>query len=59
MARAAVNTLDSVDSVSTNMREHTLTLTFDDEKTSLKEIKSPLNQAGYTVPGSRKVAAEP
>ena len=59
MARAAVNTLDSVDSVSTDMRDHTLTLTFDDDKISLKEIKSALNQAGYTVPGSKQVAADP
>ena len=32
------------------MSEHTVTVRFDDEKTSLDEIIAALNDAGYMVP---------
>ena len=32
------------------MKEHTLTVTFDDEATSVDRVIETLGQAGYTVP---------
>ena len=37
-------------SVETDMRAHTVTVSFDDEKLSIDEIVAALNRAGYTVP---------
>ena len=54
MARAAVEKFPSVDSVKTDMRKHTLTVQFDDDKTSLDEIVQALAKAGYTVPSYQK-----
>ncbi len=32
------------------MREHTVTVEFDDEKLSIDAVVKALNEAGYTVP---------
>jgi copper chaperone CopZ len=39
------------------MRSHTVTVTFDDEVTSLDAIISALGEAGYTVPRLEKRAS--
>ena len=51
----AVENLTSVQSVDTDMNEHTLTVRFDDEKLTLEMIVAALNEAGYTVPDYTKV----
>lgn len=55
MAREAVEAVPNVASVETDMRDHTLTVAFDDEKASLDDIVKALNDAGYTVPESKKL----
>ena len=47
----AVEQLNAVRSVDTDMDRHTLTVAFDDEQLSVDAIVGALNQAGYTVPG--------
>jgi copper chaperone CopZ len=37
------------------MRAHTVTVTFDDEKTNLSSIVEALNDAGYVVKESQRV----
>lgn len=37
------------------MSEHTVTVTFDDEVTSLDAIIAALGEAGYTVPRQEKL----
>ena len=37
------------------MNKHTVTVTFDSEKTGLDAIETALNDAGYVVKGSEKV----
>lgn len=37
------------------MRDHTVTVSFDDEKVELGAINAALNDAGYVVKGARKV----
>lgn len=51
----AVEDLEHVEAVSTDMNAHTLTVTFDDEQVSLEQIVEALGNAGYTVPGSHLV----
>ena len=50
MARAAVEKLDSVKSVQTDMNAHTVTVAFDDEALSIDEVVTALTKAGYAVP---------
>jgi copper chaperone CopZ len=40
----------NIESVATDMDAHTLTVNFDDEKTSVDAVVTALNKAGYTVP---------
>lgn len=49
MARAAVEQL-GVASVETDMDEHTVTVTFDDEQLSIDDVVGALTRAGYAVP---------
>ena len=51
----AVEKVEHVSSVKTDMTEHTVTVTFDDEKTDLGTIVTALNDAGYVVKEKRKV----
>ena len=51
----AVEKLEGVQSVETDMNENTVTVTFDDERQSVDAIVKALNEAGYTVPGRTKV----
>ena len=44
-----------VQSVETDMNDHTVTVEFDDEKLSIGEIVGVLNEAGYTVPRHSQV----
>ncbi len=44
-----------VQSVATDMNDHTVTVEFDDEKLSIGEIVGVLNEAGYTVPRHSQV----
>ena len=39
-----------IDAVTTDMNENTLTVTFDDDDTSVDRVIETLGQAGYTVP---------
>ena len=55
MARVAVESIEHVTSVETDMNAHTLTVAFDDEKTSLDTIVKALGNAGYTVPDKKKL----
>ena len=52
MARAAVEKL-GVTSVETDMNEHTVSVTFDDEKLSIDDVVAALTRAGYAVPEYR------
>lgn len=54
----AVENLKNVQSVSTDMRAHTVTVTIEEEETSLQEVLGALNDAGYTVPSYEQVDAE-
>lgn len=49
MARAAVQKL-GVTSVETDMNQHTVSVTFDDEKLSIDDVVTALTRAGYAVP---------
>ena len=55
MAREAVESVDHVKSVETDMIAHTVTVQFDDAKVSLDTIVEALSDAGYTVPKHKKV----
>jgi copper chaperone CopZ len=55
MARAAVEKVEHVESVQTDMNEHTVTVTFDDDKTGLDAIVAALNDAGYVVKSEQKI----
>ncbi len=46
----AVEQVPSVISVASDMNDHTLTVEFDDDQTSIDDIVKALGQAGYTVP---------
>ena len=46
----AVEKIAEVRSVDTDMNLHTITVEFDDEQVSIKDIIRALNEAGYTVP---------
>lgn len=50
--------MKDVQSVSTDMRAHTVTVTFDDEEVSMQDVLGALNDAGYTVPDYQQVDAE-
>ena len=39
-----------IDTVETDMNAHTMTVTFDDDDTSVDTVIETLGQAGYTVP---------
>ena len=49
MARAAVQKL-GVASVETDMNQHTVSVTFDDEQLSIDDVVAALTRAGYAVP---------
>ncbi len=51
----AVENIEHVTSVETDMNAHTLTVAFDDERVSLDMIVNALGEAGYTVPGKKKL----
>lgn len=51
----AVKKVDHVTSVKTDMNAHTVTVSFDDEKTGLEAINAALNDAGYVVKDARKL----
>ena len=55
MAREAIESVDYVKSVETDMDAHTVTVKFDDAKVSLDTIVEALFEAGYTVPGRKRV----
>ncbi len=40
------------------MSDHTVTVSFDDDKASLDDIVAALNEAGYTVPERRQVSSD-
>ena len=42
-------------SVRTDMNDHTVTVSFDDEEITVDDIVSALATAGYAVPGSTKL----
>jgi copper chaperone CopZ len=42
-----------VESVTTDMDAHTLTVSFDDEHVSIENVVEALGVAGYTVPDKR------
>ncbi len=42
--------MEPVDAVTTDMRAHTLTVTFDDDDMKVDEVVKALGAAGYTVP---------
>mgnify|MGYP002528644904 FL=1 len=46
----AVEQVPNVTSVATDMNEHTVTVEFDDDQTSIDDIVKALGPAGYTVP---------
>ena len=51
----AVEEIEHVTSVETDMTAHTLTVAFDDEQVSLDRIVPALGKAGYTVPSKKKL----
>ena len=51
----AVEKLDSVTLVKTDMRDNTVTATFDDEVLSTQDVIESLNDAGYIVKGQSKI----
>ena len=51
----AARSVEHVDTVRTDMDAHTVTVSFDDEKTELSKIVSALNEAGYVVKDSTKI----
>ena len=50
-----VEKVPEVQSVKTDMVEHTVTVSFDDEKVSIDQIVKALGRAGYTVPSHEKL----
>ena len=46
--------MDPVDAVTTDMRAHTLTVTFDDDDMKVEEVVEALGAAGYTVPSFQR-----
>ena len=44
-----------VQSVETDMNDHTVTVEFDDENLAISDIVAVLNEAGYTVPRHSQV----
>jgi len=51
----AVEKLDSVTSVATDMQANTVTVTFDDDSISVDEVVDSLNDAGYVVKARRQL----
>ncbi len=47
--------MEHVESVATDMNAHTVTVTFDDEKTGLDAIVAALHDAGYVVQREQKL----
>jgi len=52
-----VNSIDAVDSVTTDMNANTVTVSFDDDAVSLGDIVDALSQAGYSVTDSQQTPA--
>ena len=50
----AVEKVEHVTSVKTDMNNHTVTVSFDDEKVDMDTIVAALNDAGYVVKERRK-----
>ena len=50
--------MQAIQSVSTDMQAHTVTVTFDDEEVSMQDVLGALNDAGYTVPDYRRLEAD-
>ena len=50
--------MKDIQSVSTDMQTHTVTVTFDDEVVSMQDVLGALNDAGYTVPDYRRLEAD-
>ena len=48
-ARRAVETIEGVSEVKTDVPSHTLTVRFEDTSTNLEAITQALNKVGYTV----------
>jgi copper chaperone CopZ len=46
----AIETLSAVDSVQTDMDDHTVTVAFDDDQLAIDAVVQALNKAGYSVP---------
>lgn len=51
----AVEKVEHLESVLVDMNAHTVTVTFDDEKTELAAIEAALNDAGFTVTDEKKL----
>jgi copper chaperone CopZ len=51
----AVEQVEHVTSVESDMNQHTITVGFDDEKVGLERIVAALNDAGYVVKERTKV----
>jgi copper chaperone CopZ len=51
----AVEKLESVTLVNTDMNDNTVTATFDDEVLSAQDVIESLNDAGYLVKGHSKL----
>ena len=51
----AVESVEHVTSVQTDMNENTVTVSFDDEKVTMETIIAALNDAGYLVKGQQQV----
>ena len=49
-----MNSIDAVDSVTTDMNANTVTVRFDDDDVSLTEIVDALSRAGYSVTDSEQ-----
>jgi len=50
----AVEKIPEVKSVETDMTDHTVTVSFDDDDLSVDQVIAVLNKAGYTVPEYEK-----
>ena len=51
----AVESIEHVTSVETDMNAHTTIVAFDDDHVSLDMIVNALGKAGYTVPANEKL----
>ena len=51
----AVENVEHVTSVESDMNAHTMTVAFDDDQVSLDTIIQTLGRAGYTVPENKRL----